>query len=64
MSVGRFLQQAAAGAGGPRDPDFADVVLLLDGDGTSGAQNETFTDSSTNGFTVNQAGSVDTQSLN
>ena len=59
ISVGRFLQQAAAGAGGgPSDDDFANVVLLLDGDGTSGAQNETFTDSSTNGFTVTETGSV------
>jgi hypothetical protein len=58
MSVGRFLQQAAAGAGGPSDPDFANVVLLLDGDGTSGDANNTFTDSSTNGFTVTESGSV------
>jgi hypothetical protein len=60
MSVGRFLQQAAAGnAGGDTgDDDFANVVLLLDGDGTSGDDNNTFTDSSTNGFTVTESGSV------
>jgi hypothetical protein len=59
MSVGRFLQQAAAGAGADTgDDDFANVVLLLDGDGTSGDNNNTFTDSSTNGFTVTETGSV------
>jgi len=59
MSVGRFLQQGAAGnAGGPSDDDFANVVLLLDGDGTSDDNNNTFTDSSTNGFTVTESGSV------
>jgi hypothetical protein len=59
MSVGRFLQQAAAGnSGGTGDDDFANVVLLLDGDGTSGDNNNTFTDSSTNGYTITESGSV------
>jgi hypothetical protein len=58
MSVGRFLQQAAAGAGDTGDDDFANVVLLLDGDGTSGDANNTFTDSSANGYTVTESGSV------
>jgi len=58
MSVGRFLQQGAAGNADTSDDDFANVVLLLDGDGTSGDNNETFTDSSTNGFTVTESGSV------
>ena len=59
MSVGRFLQQAAAGnSGGTGDDDFANVVLLLDGDGTSGDNNNTFTDSSTNGYTITENGSV------
>ena len=48
----------AAGAGEAVDDDFANVVLLLDGDGTSGDANNTFTDSSTNGFTVTETGSV------
>jgi hypothetical protein len=51
----------ASGGGGPvdtGDDDFANVVLLLDGDGTSGDDNNTFTDSSTNGFTVTKSGSV------
>ena len=53
------LISAAAGAGvDTGDDDFANVVLLLDGDGTSGDDNNTFTDSSTNGFTVTENGSV------
>jgi len=57
----RKLIQATAGAAGAEpasDDDFANVVLLLDGDGTSGDDNNTFTDSSTNGFTVTENGSV------
>jgi hypothetical protein len=58
----RKLIQATAGAAGEAadtgDDDFANVVLLLDGDGTSGDNNETFTDSSTNGFTVTENGDV------
>jgi len=49
----RKLIQATAGAAGAADTgddDFANVVLLLDGDGTSGDANNTFTDSSTNGL--------------
>ena len=59
-SASRKLIQASGG-GGPADTgddDFANVVLLLDGDGTSGDDNNTFTDSSTNGFTVTETGSV------
>jgi len=53
------LIQAAAGAGvDTGDDDFANVVLLLDGDGTSGDDNNTFTDSSTNGLTITESGSV------
>ena len=58
MSIQRLLQQAAAGIGDTGDDDFANVVLLLDGDGTSGDDNNTFTDSSTNGFTITENGSV------
>ena len=55
----RKLIQATAGAGvDTGDDDFANVVLLLDGDGTSGDANNTFTDSSPNGFTVTETGSV------
>jgi hypothetical protein len=34
------------------DPNFKQTVLLLHGDGTNGAQNNTFLDSSTNNFTI------------
>ena len=42
----------------PSDPDFSNVVFMFDGDGTDGGANNTFTDSSTNGFTVTENGSV------
>lgn len=38
------------------DANFPNVVLLLTGDGTNGAQNNTFLDSSTNNFTVTRNG--------
>jgi len=38
------------------DPKFKQVSLLLHGDGTNGAQNNTFLDSSTNNFTVTRNG--------
>ena len=49
---------AASGAGGETDDDFASTVLLLHGDGTNGAQNNTFLDSSTNNFTITRAGNT------
>jgi hypothetical protein len=52
---------AAAGAaagGGEVDPNFNQTVLLLHGDGTDGAQNNTFLDSSTNNFTVTRNGNT------
>jgi hypothetical protein len=52
------MMQAAAGAGEPTDPNFNDTVLLLHGDGTNGAQNNTFLDSSTNNFTITRNGNV------
>jgi hypothetical protein len=46
--------QAAAGAtvALDTDPNFNQTVLLLHGDGTNGAQNNTFLDSSSNNFTI------------
>jgi hypothetical protein len=58
MSITRLLQQASGGSGVSGDPYFADVSLLLDGDGTNGADNNTFTDSSSNGNTVLVGGVV------
>jgi hypothetical protein len=52
--------QAAAGAstGVASDTDFENTVLLLHGDGTNGAQNNTFIDSSTNNFTITRNGNT------
>ena len=47
----------------PKDPNFNQVSLLLHGDGTNGAQNNTFLDSSTNNFTVTRNGNT-TQGTN
>ena len=56
---------AAAGAaagGGEVDPNFNQTVLLLHGDGTDGAQNNTFLDSGTansgSGFTISRNGNA------
>jgi len=46
------------GGGTPVDPNFKQVALLLHGDGTNGAQNNAFVDSSTNNFTITRTGNV------
>ena len=53
-----MLAAAAGNAGEDVDPDFANTVLLLHGDGTNGAQNNTFLDSSTNNFTITRNGNT------
>jgi len=54
-----FAASKTAGASGvPSDPYFYDVSLLLNGDGTNGAQNNTFLDSSTNNFTITRNGNT------
>ena len=58
MSIARLMQQAAAGGVVETDPNFANVSLLLHGDGTSGAQNNTFLDGSTNNFTITRNGNT------
>lgn len=40
------------------DPYFSNVVLLLTGDGTNGAQNNTFIDGSTNNYTITRNGNA------
>jgi len=45
-------------AGGAVDEFFDYVTLLLHGDGTNGAQNNTFLDSSTNNFTITRNGNT------
>jgi hypothetical protein len=58
MSIARLMQMAAAGAGEDTDPFFNQTTLLLHGDGTNGAQNNTFLDSSTNTFTITRNGNT------
>jgi len=40
------------------DPFFENVTLLLPGNGTNGAQNNTFLDGSTNNFTITRNGNT------
>ena len=54
----RDLLNAASGIGAADDPNFNYVSLLLNGDGTNGAQNNTFLDSSTNNFTITRNGNT------
>jgi len=42
----------------PTDPNFRNVTLLLHVDGSNGAQNNTFLDSSTNNFTITRNGNT------
>jgi len=54
----RDLLSAASGIGAADDPYFYYNTLLLNGDGTNGAQNNTFLDSSTNNFTITRNGNT------
>ena len=59
MSVERQLLMGAAGtATVVSDPYFKQTTLLLHADGTNGAQNNTFIDSSTNNFTITRNGNT------
>jgi hypothetical protein len=49
---------AAGGVTEETDEHFENTVLLLHGDGTNGAQNNTFLDSSTNNFTITRNGNT------
>ena len=49
---------AAVSSGGPPEDKFNYVTMLLHGDGTNGAQNNTFLDSSTNNFTITRNGNT------
>jgi hypothetical protein len=53
--IGNGSWPAAVGA---NDPNFSRNVLLLNGDGTNGAQNNTFIDSSINNFTITRNGNA------
>lgn len=51
-----FASHLYKNSGFASDPNFNNVSLLLHGDGTSGAQNNTFLDSSSNNFTITRNG--------
>jgi hypothetical protein len=48
----------AFGFQSPSDPNFSSVSMLLPGNGTNGAQNNTFLDGSTNNFTITRNGNT------
>lgn len=57
--MSNILKTLAAGsASEPTDEYFNQTTLLLHGDGTNGAQNNTFLDSSTNNFTITRNGNT------
>ena len=58
MLGNKLIQAAAGNAGGEVDEYFNQTTLLLHGDGTNGAQNNTFLDSSTNNFTITRNGNT------
>jgi hypothetical protein len=53
-----MLRAAAQRAFNVLDPYFQYVTMLLHGDGTNGAQNNTFLDSSTNNFSITRNGNT------
>ena len=53
-----FAASKSGSAADPTDPQFNYVTMLLYGDGTNGAQNNTFLDSSTNNFTITRNGNT------
>lgn len=58
MSAHDLLMAAAGGASTPPDPQFNYVTMLLHGDGTNGAQNNTFVDSSSTAFSITPNGNI------
>ena len=53
-----FAASKTDGSSEVPDPQFNYVTMLLHGDGTNGAQNNTFLDSSTNNFTITRNGNT------
>jgi hypothetical protein len=53
-----FSSNTTQVSGSAPDPQFNYVTMLLHGDGTNGAQNNTFLDSSTNNFTITRNGNT------
>jgi hypothetical protein len=60
-AINSFL---TGGASKAKDPYWANVSMLLHGDGTNAAQNNTFLDTSTNNFTVTRNGNTTQGSFN
>jgi hypothetical protein len=57
-AANKLIAAAAGASTEASDDDFANVVLLLDGDGTNGANNVTYTDSSSNSHTMSLNGGI------
>ena len=53
-----FAASKSGSASAPKDPQFNYVTMLLHGDGTNGAQNNTFLDSSSNNLTITRNGNT------
>lgn len=63
--MAQYYQQAGTWPeGSGADPYFDNTTLLLHGDGTNGAQNNTFLDGSTNNFTITRNGNATQGSFN
>lgn len=58
MFLANKLNKGAGAPAAPADAQFNYVTMLLHGDGTNGAQNNTFVDSSTNNFTITRNGNT------
>jgi hypothetical protein len=58
MFLAKKLNRGAGTPAAPADAQFNYVTMLLHGDGTNGAQNNTFLDSSTNNFTITRNGNT------
>jgi hypothetical protein len=58
MFLANKLNKGAGAAAAPTDAQFNYVTMLLHGDGTNGAQNNTFVDSSTNNFSITRNGNT------
>jgi len=58
FTMDQYTQAVQAGTWPASDPYFEYTTLLLHGNGTNGAQNNTFLDSSTNNFTITRNGNT------
>jgi hypothetical protein len=58
MLLAKKLNKGAGTPAAPVDAQFNYVTMLLHGDGTNGAQNNTFLDSSTNAFSITRNGNT------